>query len=226
MPNGKIVDRRPLTPEARDALESARAEFALTFGRQPQKGDRVFSAAHLDPDSEILQIMLRVAEETGKPQLAYAYQRTGLLITEQTYEQLSPTDRQEWNEAVDEYYDLVDNGIDPFTGFHFSVRDMLDSLDTFRSDCAIHFGSYVDRHRKNRHLDIHEFSQVLVLSRAQKLFLLLKDKLGAFPRADALPLIRSIFELYFVYQFLEEGRHSGLYFLARSSSKDGTLFRY
>jgi hypothetical protein len=123
MPNGKIVDRRPLTPEARDALESARAEFALTFGRQPQKGDRVFSAAHLDPDSEILQIMLRVAEETGKPQLAYAYQRTGLLITEQTYEQLSPTDRQEWNEAVDEYYDLVDNGIDPFTGFHFSVRD-------------------------------------------------------------------------------------------------------
>lgn len=225
-PNGKIVAQRPITDKAMDVIEEARVEFQKTFGRKPGKNDKLFSATYLDPDSEILQFMLRVSEQSGKPQLAYAYQKTGLIITDKTYSKLSRRDKSEWNEAVDEYYELIECGIDPFTGLRSSVRDLFDHLDTFRSDCAIHFGSYVGRHRKNRHLEIHEFSQVLVLSRAQKILLLLKDKLGAFPQADALILIRSIFETYFVYQFLEIGRTSGLYFLARSSSKDGNSFKY
>lgn len=226
LPNGDIVERRPLTTEAMEVIEDARRSFELTFGRKPQKGDRAFVAAHLDPDNEILQVMLRASEEIGKPHLVYAYQKTGLIIVDGIHSKLSPRDKADWDDAIEEYYDLVDLEIDPFTGLRYSVREMLDSLSDFCYDCAIHFGSYVDRRRRNRHLEIHEFSQVLVLSRAQKIFLLLKDKLGDFPRADALILIRCIFEAYFVYQFLEFGRASGLYFLARSSSKDGTVFQY
>lgn len=226
LPNGKILERRPLNDDAYDSIEGARSDFQQIFGRRPQKGDRIFSAAHLDPGSDILQILLRVSEQSGKPQIAYAYQKTGLLITEQTFSNLSPRDQSDWNEAIDEFFELTENGIDPFTGVRESVRELLDNLNDFCSDCAVHFGSYVDRHRKDRHLDIHEFSQVLVLSRVQRIFLLLKNKLGAFPQFDALILIRSVFEIYFVYQFLEKGRSSGLYFLGRSSDKDGAAFSY
>jgi hypothetical protein len=226
LPDGTIIDRRPLPQEAKDALEGAQLVFQETFGRKPQKGDRVFSVAHLDADNEILRTMLTFSDEIGRPELAYGYRETGLIPTEDTYPKLSRRDRDDWNEAIDEYFGLKECGIDPFTGLLFSVRELLDVLEQFRSDCAVHFGSYVDRHRRNRHLDIHEFSQVLVLSRAQKILLLLKDKLGAFPRADALILIRAIFETYFVFQFLESGRAAGMYFLARASTKDGTAFRY
>lgn len=226
LPNGTIVDRRPIPDQAKQALEGAYSAFQETFGRKPQRGDRVFSAAHLDPDNEILLTMLRFSDEIGRPELAYAYRETGLMPTEETYPKLSRKDRDEWNQAIDEYFELKECGTDPFTGLPLSVRDLLDSLEEFRTDCAIHFGSYVDRHRKDRHLDIHEFSQTLVLSRAHRLLLLLKGKLNAFPQADALILIRSIFETYFVYQFLESGRSAGLYFLARVSDKGRSAFKY
>ena len=39
-----------------------------------------------------------------QPEIIYAYKKTGLLVMEGT--PLSPRDRKEWNDAIDEYFEL------------------------------------------------------------------------------------------------------------------------
>ncbi|MBL9065388.1 MAG: SEC-C domain-containing protein [Sphingopyxis sp.] len=225
--NGRIVDQRPLSEDAVKVLKEAELKFYDVFGRKPQKGDRVFLAAHLDVESDILDLSNRaLGDESVRPELLYAYRETGLLPTEATFPLMSARDREEWEEAINDFEDLASNDIDPFTGLKASVRDLLECLDQFCEDCAIHMASYVDRYRKNRKLDIHEFSQILVISRSQKILLLLRGKLGPSPKADALILVRSLLECYLVHQYLQSGRNAGLYFLSRAHERRDGLFSY
>ena len=39
-----------------------------------------------------------------RPELIYAYERTGLILLEEGYENLSPVDRAEYDAAIDEYF--------------------------------------------------------------------------------------------------------------------------
>jgi hypothetical protein len=38
------------------------------------------------------------------PHLIYAYERTGLLLMEESYKNLSPEDKAEYDAAIDEYF--------------------------------------------------------------------------------------------------------------------------
>lgn len=51
------------------------------------------------------QDMLAAMREAGiAPQLIYAYERTGFLLSKEGYESLSPEDKAEYDAAIDEYF--------------------------------------------------------------------------------------------------------------------------
>lgn len=45
-----------------------------------------------------------------RPELVYAYDRTGFLLLEDGYNDLSPADRVEYDAAIDEYFKKQDGG--------------------------------------------------------------------------------------------------------------------
>jgi TRAP-type C4-dicarboxylate transport system substrate-binding protein len=82
--------------------------FKEKFGRDPGPGDPVF----FDPDEEVPkafnsekldQAVIEALVKSGMdPSYIYAYNKTGLLVTTQNWDKLSPEDQAEWNAAINE----------------------------------------------------------------------------------------------------------------------------
>jgi len=97
-----------MTPEVHAILLAQQEAFRKKFGRDPGPDDPVF----FDPDSDqptkisAVQIeaqMLEAMRKSGAPpQFIYAYQKTGLLLKEDS--PASPRDRQAWEAAIEEYF--------------------------------------------------------------------------------------------------------------------------
>ena len=83
--------------------------FKEKFGRDPGPDDPVF----FDPDADTPQPIdidkydaevVRAMSVAGiEPAKIYAYKKTGLLPSAENWKLLSPQDRAEWNQALDEY---------------------------------------------------------------------------------------------------------------------------
>jgi len=85
-------------------------QFKETFGREPEKGDPLF----FDPDhtdkpiplseSKITSVVLNLLKKAGtSEEIIYAYEQTGMLVTELNKDQWSKEDIQEWKDAIDSY---------------------------------------------------------------------------------------------------------------------------
>ncbi|MGH9735451.1 MAG: hypothetical protein ACRD8A_12785 [Candidatus Acidiferrales bacterium] len=63
-------------------------------------------------EKEMLDIMLPVMKRANiPPELVYAFEKTGPLLTTETYPTVTPEERKEWDDAIAEYFRL--NGADP-----------------------------------------------------------------------------------------------------------------
>lgn len=106
---GKNVKEFPIGPQTKEALERQLEKFREKFGREPGPGDPVF----FDPEANE---PIPIAEETLTegladamkkaglpPHFIYAWQKTGMLVTEQNYSQWSKKDLKEWDDAINEY---------------------------------------------------------------------------------------------------------------------------
>ena len=114
----KKRQKRPLRldPEAVDILEKQRLAFRQKFGRDPGPGDPVF----FDPDADeprpfseqqigqMDALLLQAMQQTGlDPAKIYTWKRTGRLVTEQNWKQLTREERAEWQAALEEYDELT-----------------------------------------------------------------------------------------------------------------------
>ena len=110
-PDGSRVIK--LNAEGLDLMIRQRQAFEDKFGRPPGSGDPVF----FDPSAntpvpltrEKISAMRREAAramvEAGiLPEVAHAFERTGLLPTEATWDQLSAEERRRWKDAIDHYF--------------------------------------------------------------------------------------------------------------------------
>lgn len=96
----------PLPPELRKAVEQQVLHFRAKFGRDPRPDEPIF----FDPDADEpvplspvrAEAMMTVAmEEAGvDPALIYAWQHTGMLLTEDNRDLLEAEDVAEWEGAV------------------------------------------------------------------------------------------------------------------------------
>lgn len=99
----------PVGDELVAGLKAQRVAFEEKFGRPPGPTDPIF----FDPDADTPQMMSMVSVESamvGAMQTAgisdeyiYAYQHTGLMLTEDNYELMSDEDLAAWDAAIESY---------------------------------------------------------------------------------------------------------------------------
>ena len=99
---GTVYRSTPMTREVREALEQLRQAFVAKHGREPGPDDLLFPDM---PHPEHLEaMMVEDMEAAGlDPAFIYAFEQTGLLVTEQNQHLIPETDLAEWDAAVEEY---------------------------------------------------------------------------------------------------------------------------
>ncbi len=99
-----------MSGETADVLEEQLRLFKEKFGRDPAAGEPIF----FDPDhptprqlqvepteAMIAQTMRRAGL---RPELIYAFEKTGRLVSKSNLDALSEGEIKEWEEAIDEYF--------------------------------------------------------------------------------------------------------------------------
>jgi hypothetical protein len=106
-----------MTPRVHEALLEQQRRFREKFGRDPGPNDPVFfdpdkdTPTPIDSDDMEADVLQAMGKAGIPPQFAYAYKKTGLL----GLGDMSgwPEDRRkEWEDAIDEYFELQDKAKD------------------------------------------------------------------------------------------------------------------
>ena len=99
---GNIFKSIPISPELAEALEEQKQKFIEKYGREPGPADELFfdqpPLEHME--HEMVQGMKAVGID---PAVIYAFEKTGLIVTEANEHLISDKDRAEWEAAVREY---------------------------------------------------------------------------------------------------------------------------
>jgi hypothetical protein len=98
-----------------EALEAEDQAFRQKFGREPRQEDPIF----FDPDADqpqfpteaqqrkTIDAMYHIILLAGiDPAFAYAFRKTGRLLTEENMKFLTPAELAEWNKAIDEHHSM------------------------------------------------------------------------------------------------------------------------
>jgi hypothetical protein len=100
--DGNVFKSLPLSGEMKEMLEQQTQRFVAEHGREPGPDDKLFFDAppleHLE--HEIVQAMQKAGLD---PALVYAFEKTGLIVTEDNQNLISDADLAEWEAAVMEY---------------------------------------------------------------------------------------------------------------------------
>lgn len=111
---GSLHKQVPLVPEAVQLLNEAKEAFCRIFERDPRGNDPIMLVKYLLSDAEIERQSIAAMEAAGfRPELIYAYRKTGLIITVQNEGLATTTDIEEWDEAIDEYLLLQETPPEP-----------------------------------------------------------------------------------------------------------------
>lgn len=92
----------PLFEEGRQVLQGQRETFVKKQGREPRPEERVFEDV---PHAEYLEhVMVETMKKAAiRPELIYAYEKTGRIVTEANQRFLTKAQRAEWKAALLEY---------------------------------------------------------------------------------------------------------------------------
>jgi hypothetical protein len=100
--DGTVYKSMPMSPEMLEVLEQLRQTFIAKHGREPGPDDMLFPDM---PHPEHLEAMM--VEDMKAAGLAsafiYAFEKTGLLVTEENKHLFPEKDLAEWDAAIEEY---------------------------------------------------------------------------------------------------------------------------
>ena len=100
--DGTIFKSIPMTGELAEAIEEQKRKFKKKFGRNPGPGDNLFF--DMPPLEHVEHFMVEGMKQAGlDPAIIYAFEQTGLLVTEANEHLISDVDRAEWEAAVLKY---------------------------------------------------------------------------------------------------------------------------
>ncbi len=101
-------------------LEDASVRFKKVFGRKPAVGDPILFDQHLMGDEDFWQQAKTIGRVAGvREELIFAWRRSGFIVGEHSRKLMSESDYQEWQDAIDEYFLLKEEGFDPFFVFMY-----------------------------------------------------------------------------------------------------------
>jgi hypothetical protein len=106
---GEVLRAVPLNREARIELDNAlavqREKFIAKFGREPGPDDPIFFDLDEDKFREETANAMRAAGIA--PALIYAYEETGLIVTQENRRLIPDVELREFDAKVREYYELI-----------------------------------------------------------------------------------------------------------------------
>lgn len=100
--DGNIGKSVPVSDELAEVIEQQHQRFVEEFGREPGPEDNLFFNL---PHQEVIEhVMVEGMKEAGiDPAIIYAFEKTGLMVTEANEHLISDVDLNEWDEAITEY---------------------------------------------------------------------------------------------------------------------------
>ncbi len=99
---GNIFKSIPMTDELAEVIEEQKREFTKKYGREPGPGDNLFF--NMPPLEHAEHFMVEAMKQAGlDPAIIYAFEKTGLMVTEANEHLISDVDLEEWDEAITEY---------------------------------------------------------------------------------------------------------------------------
>lgn len=100
--DGNIGRSVPVSDDLADVIKQQHQKFVEEFGREPGPEDNLFFNM---PHQEVVEhVMVEGMKEAGlDPAIIYAFEETGLMVTEANEHLISDVDLKKWDEAVAEY---------------------------------------------------------------------------------------------------------------------------
>ena len=100
--DGNIFKSVPLSEEMSEILEEQKQKFIEKYGREPGPNDKLFF--DMPPLEHVEHFMVEGMKQAGiDPAIIYAFEETGLLVTEANENLITETERAKWEAAVLEY---------------------------------------------------------------------------------------------------------------------------
>lgn len=97
--DGQISRRVPISDEAFELLDNLRDHQRAVLGREP---DLLFEGA--PPFEHIEHLMVEAMKKSGvDAALIHAYEKTGLIVSDQNHRKIPDVDLREWDAAIDEF---------------------------------------------------------------------------------------------------------------------------
>jgi len=100
--DGTIFKSIPMSDEMGEVIAEQKQHFLEKFGREPGPGDNLFF--DMPPVEHAEHFIVEGMKKAGvDPAIIFAFEKTGLLVTEENEHLISDVDRAEWDAAVREY---------------------------------------------------------------------------------------------------------------------------
>jgi hypothetical protein len=100
--DGTIFKSIPMSDEVAEVIEEQKQNFIEQHGREPGPGENLFF--DMPPVEHAEHFMVQAMRQAGlPPAIIYAFEKTGLLVTEQNQHLLPEHDLAEWEAAIREY---------------------------------------------------------------------------------------------------------------------------
>jgi hypothetical protein len=100
--DGTIFKSIPMSDGLAKVVEEQQRKFIEQHGREPAPGDNLFF--DMPPFEHAEHFMVEAMKQAGlDPAIIYAFEKTGLLVTEANEHLISNVDRAEWEAAIREY---------------------------------------------------------------------------------------------------------------------------
>ena len=107
--DGTIFKSIPVSDELAEVIEEQKRKFTEKLGREPGPDDNLFF--DMPPLEHVEHFMVEGMKQAGSdPAIIYAFEKTGLLVTEANEHLISDKDRAEWEAAVLEYRAKEEDG--------------------------------------------------------------------------------------------------------------------
>jgi hypothetical protein len=101
----KVSREIPLSPELHELLVQRKAEMEKKLGRPVRPDDLIFpELAALSEEQFMTQATADMRQVGIPPALIYAYEKTGLMVTETNQHLIPDVDLAAWEAAIEEYY--------------------------------------------------------------------------------------------------------------------------
>lgn len=208
-PDGSLCKEIPIGPEMVELLREQAERFRAVFGREPAGSDPVFFERVLTTTRESFEEdyrrdMLRAMKSCGTdPAFVYAFQKTGLVLTDTSRHFVPDVDVLAWKQAVEEYRsgkaESLDESPDTLT-----VADLLEGLRAECTRCVTILSSLIRKLGRTPEFDAGIYSGAdaakeyiwFCVARATKTLQSLQPLIEGGWNEDALTVVRSLYESY------------------------------